>query len=127
RVRLDDASHVLAAIDAGGSVLDFPLSAGHRVLLSFPTRRSSDLGKTRCGLTISASLLRRGSGMGTTPVLGSMVQNGKFSASIPALVRALKRVDLPTLGRPTIPQLNPMAITYMKDQVEQSLLESAVL
>src|SRR5690554_7447357 len=88
---------------------------------------SMEVGRTRCGLTISASLLRRGSGMGTTPVLGSMVQNEKFSASIPALVRALKRVDLPTLGRPTIPQLNPMAITYMKDQVEQSLLESAVL
>jgi hypothetical protein len=42
------------------------------------------------------------------PVLGSIVQNGKFSAAMPALVNALKSVDLPTLGRPTIPQLNPI-------------------
>jgi hypothetical protein len=27
---------------------------------------------------------------------------------MPALVRALNRVDLPTFGRPTMPQLNPM-------------------
>src|SRR5680860_1817193 len=37
-----------------------------------------------------------------------MVQNGKFSAPMPALVNALNRVDLPTLGRPTMPQLKPM-------------------
>src|SRR5690554_282284 len=89
--------------------------------------RSRVVGRTCCGLTSSACLLRRGSGTGAAPVLGSMVQNGTLSASIPALVRALKRVDLPPLGRPTIPQLNPMAITYIIDQVEQSLLESAVL
>ena len=46
--------------------------------------------------------------MGTTPVFGSMVQNGKLAASMPALVSALNRVDLPTLGRPTIPHLKPM-------------------
>ena len=46
--------------------------------------------------------------MGTTPVLGSMVQKGKFSAPIPALVSALNKVDLPTLGSPTIPQLKPI-------------------
>src|SRR5690606_10243198 len=66
------------------------------------------VGTTRWGFTISASLVSRGSGMATTPALGSMVQNGKFSAPIPALVSALNRVDLPTLGRPTMPQLNPM-------------------
>ncbi len=60
-------------------------------------------GITFSGLTMAASLSSRGSGTGTTPVFGSMVQNGKFSASMPALVKALKRVDLPTLGRPTIP------------------------
>jgi hypothetical protein len=48
--------------------------------------------------------------MGTIPVFGSMVQKGKFAASIPAWVNALKRVDLPTFGRPTIPQLKPMTI-----------------
>ena len=56
------------------------------------------------------SLSRRGSGTGTIPVFGSMVQNGKFSAAIAALVNALNRVDLPTLGKPTIPQLKPMKL-----------------
>ncbi|MNV95439.1 hypothetical protein D3C71_1903300 [compost metagenome] len=65
----------------------------------------------RWGLTISANWSRRESGIGTTPVLGSMVQNGKLAASIPALVNALNRVDLPTLGRPTIPHLNPMLLS----------------
>jgi hypothetical protein len=37
-----------------------------------------------------------------------MVQNGKFSAAMAALVNALKSVDLPTFGKPTIPQLKPM-------------------
>jgi hypothetical protein len=36
-------------------------------------------------------------------VFGSIVQNGKFSAGILDLVSALKRVDFPTLGRPTRP------------------------
>jgi hypothetical protein len=40
-----------------------------------------------------------------------MVQNGKLAASIPALVSALNNVDLPTLGKPTIPHLNPILIT----------------
>ncbi len=42
------------------------------------------------------------------PTLGSMVQNGKFCASALALERELKRVLLPTLGRPTMPQEKPM-------------------
>lgn len=32
-----------------------------------------------------------------------MVQKGKLSAGIPILVSVLKRVLLPTLGKPTIP------------------------
>jgi hypothetical protein len=44
------------------------------------------------------------------PVLGSIVQKGKLLASIPACVRALKRVDFPTLGKPTIPHLNPIIV-----------------
>ena len=36
-------------------------------------------------------------------MFGSMVQKGKFSAGTVSLVRVLKRVLLPTLGRPTIP------------------------
>ena len=35
--------------------------------------------------------------------LGSMVQNGKFSAGMPILVRTLNSVLLPTFGSPTMP------------------------
>ncbi|MFT4813756.1 MAG: hypothetical protein ACI9WR_001060, partial [Paracoccaceae bacterium] len=38
--------------------------------------------------------------------------NGKFSAAMPALVSALKSVDLPTLGNPTIPHLTAMMSSY---------------
>ncbi len=69
---------------------------------------STVVGITFSGFTNSASLSRRVSGIETMPELGSMVQKGKFSAAIPASVRALKRVDLPTLGSPTIPHLTDM-------------------
>ena len=65
------------------------------------------------GWSMAASLLSLSSGTGTMPVLGSIVQNGKFSAAMPALVNALKSVDLPTLGRPTIPQLNPIFLNLL--------------
>tara|TARA_Y100000768_G_C23845477_1_gene618302 strand:- start:309 stop:515 length:207 start_codon:yes stop_codon:yes gene_type:complete len=46
---------------------------------------------------------------GTKPIFGSIVQKGKFSAlALLEFVRALKSVDLPTLGRPTIPHLKPI-------------------
>jgi hypothetical protein len=48
------------------------------------------------------------SGRGTFPTFGSIVQKGKFSAGIEDLVKALKSVDLPTFGSPTIPHLNPI-------------------
>ena len=38
-----------------------------------------------------------------------MVQKGKFSASMPARVSALRSVDLPTFGSPTMPQWNPIS------------------
>jgi hypothetical protein len=41
--------------------------------------------------------------MGTTPTFGSIVVKGKLDAAAAAPVKALKRVDLPTFGRPTIP------------------------
>jgi len=63
---------------------------------------------TRSGFTMAANASKRGSGIATTPAFGSIVQNGKFSAPIPALVNALNRVDLPTLGNPTMPQLKPI-------------------
>jgi hypothetical protein len=69
---------------------------------------SIEVGTTFCGWTIAASAARRGSGTGTTPTFGSIVQNGKLAAAMPALVSALNRVDLPTLGRPTMPHLMPM-------------------
>jgi hypothetical protein len=49
-----------------------------------------------------------GSGRGTLPTFGSIVQKGKFSAGIDDFVKALKRVDFPTLGSPTIPHLKPI-------------------
>ena len=58
--------------------------------------------------------------MGTTPELGSMVQNGKFSAAIPAFVSALNSVDFPTFGSPTIPHLNPMIYSFCSAASETS-------
>ena len=72
---------------------------------------STAVGTSFCGLTISASWFRRGSGTGTTPTFGSIVQNGKLAAAMPALVSALNRVDLPTFGRPTMPHLMPMGVS----------------
>ncbi|MEO7776456.1 MAG: hypothetical protein ABIY63_02925 [Fibrobacteria bacterium] len=56
------------------------------------------------------------------PTLGSLVQNGKFAASAPALVKALKIVDLPTFGKPTMPHLKPIAnIPYLTEFNDFSL------
>ncbi len=68
------------------------------------------VGITFLGLSISASFMRRSSGTVITPTLGSMVQKGKLAACALALDRQLKRVDLPTLGKPTIPHCS--AISY---------------
>ena len=67
-------------------------------------------GTIRPGWTNSASLFRRSSGTVICPICASMVQNGKFAACALALDRQLKRVDLPTLGKPTIPAFK--AIVY---------------
>ena len=57
-------------------------------------------------LAISDIFFNLSSGTETTPTFGSIVQKGKFAASaFFDLVRALKVVDLPTLGNPTIPHL----------------------
>ena len=62
-------------------------------------------------LAISARLARRGSGTATSPTLGSIVQKGKFAACAAAVrVSALKSVDFPTFGNPTIPVLKPMTV-----------------
>ena len=62
------------------------------------------------GFTIFANSSRRESGTVTIPTLGSMVQKGKFSALIPAYVRALNKVDFPTLGKPTIPHFTDIIL-----------------
>ena len=53
--------------------------------------------------SVSASRSRRSSGTGTTATFGSTVVNGYSAASAPPPVSALKSVDLPAFGRPTIP------------------------
>ena len=55
---------------------------------------------------IFANFSNLSSGTGTIPIFGSIVQNGKLAAcALLEFVRALNRVDLPTLGKPTIPHL----------------------
>ena len=62
-------------------------------------------------IDIATSLSNLLSGTGTIPIFGSIVQKGKFSAwALLEFVKALKSVDFPTFGNPTIPHLNP--ITY---------------
>ena len=69
---------------------------------------NSNVGK---GWNIETKLSSLLSTTGTKPILGSIVQNGKFSAcALLELVKALNNVDLPTFGRPTIPHLKPIII-----------------
>ena len=58
---------------------------------------------TFSGSTKDSNFESRGSGTLTTPTFGSMVQNGKLALCALALDKQLNRVDLPTLGNPTIP------------------------
>jgi hypothetical protein len=61
-------------------------------------------------------LVEPGSGTATSPTLGSIVQKGKFAACAAAVrVSALKSVDLPTFGRPTIPTLKPMVHSHCQN------------
>jgi len=58
---------------------------------------------------IADILFNLSSGTATIPILGSIVQKGKFSAwAFYDVVNALNNVDLPTLGNPTIPHLKPI-------------------
>ena len=60
---------------------------------------------------IFTKLSNLSSGTGTKPMLGSIVQKGKLAAcALLELVSALNRVDLPTLGNPTIPHLKPIKL-----------------
>ncbi len=66
------------------------------------------VGRMRCGLTISASLSRRGSGIGTTPVFGLNGTEGEVGRFNTRFGERIEQGGLPTLGKPTIPHLNPM-------------------
>ena len=67
------------------------------------------VGITRFGLSISANLTSRSSGTVMMPTFGSIVQKGKFADCAFAFDRQLKRVDLPTFGKPTIPHCNAIS------------------
>ena len=58
----------------------------------------------------SEMCIRDRSGILTLAIFGSIVQKGKFSACIFCEVKALKRVDLPTFGKPTMPHLMLIAM-----------------
>src|SRR6185437_13327890 len=53
--------------------------------------------------TIASSFCSLSSSTLITPTLGSILQNGKLAACALAFDKQLNKVDLPTLGSPTIP------------------------
>ena len=55
------------------------------------------------GFTNSSKRFILGSGTFTTPILGSIVQNGKLALCAFAFDKQLNKVDFPTFGNPTIP------------------------
>lgn len=82
---------------------------------------SMDAGTARWDLLSSESTWRRGSGTATIPTFGSIVQKGKLAAcAFPFSTTALKRVDFPTLGSPTIPAFKLMLI--FEQEVEKRRL-----
>ena len=71
---------------------------------------STVAGMLRLGWQISVSTSRRLSGTLVEPTLGSMVQNGKLALwAFPELMQ-LNKVDLPTLGKPTIPHFKDIML-----------------
>jgi hypothetical protein len=72
---------------------------------------STVAGTTLLGLQRLSSTSSLLSGTFVEPMLGSIVQNGKFAlCAFPELTQ-LNNVDFPTLGSPTIPHLS--AIFYL--------------
>src|SRR5271167_4312961 len=60
-------------------------------------------------LASRAQTASRSSGTATRPIFASRVENGYFVASAACVaVNALNKADLPTFGRPTMPQLKPI-------------------
>lgn len=60
------------------------------------------------GADFSDEAVKNSLDVSAAPTFGSMVQNGKLADCALAFDRQLKRVDLPTLGRPTMPHCNAM-------------------
>src|ERR1700753_2244458 len=78
----------------------------------------SRVGMICADLAIAESLSSRESGTATSPTFGSMVQNGEVAGCAAAVsVSALNSVDLPTLGNPTIPHLNPILHSNLRAQL----------
>jgi hypothetical protein len=69
------------------------------------------VGITFAELARFANLVNLASGTGTNPTFGSIVQNGKLADSAPALLSALKSVDFPTFGKPTMPHFKLIVFT----------------
>ena len=55
------------------------------------------------------------------PIFGSIVQNGKLADCALAFDKQLNKVDLPTLGNPTIPHFNDMNKILNKDKDNESI------
>src|ERR1700756_306691 len=76
---------------------------------------SSCVGMIFADLASRAQTLSRSSGTATRPMFASRVENGYFVASAASVaVKALKSADLPTFGRPTMPQLKPIFLTHKR-------------
>ena len=74
---------------------------------------STVVGTMRSGCTSSARRFNRSSGTVMTPTFGSIVQKGKFADCAFALDKQLKSVDLPTLGKPTMPHCNAISLSCL--------------
>ena len=74
-------------------------------------------GCTFCGFTISAECEQALIGDFHYTDIGLNGAERIILAAMPAFVRALKRVDLPTLGRPTIPHLRLMAFSMLNGKL----------
>ena len=57
------------------------------------------------------------------PKLGSMVQNGKFADWALAFDKQLNKVDLPTLGIPTIPHFKAILLFLMLKRYNDVMLK----
>ena len=76
---------------------------------------------------IFANLFNLSSGTGTIPSLGSIVQNGKFSAwALLEFVNALNKVDFPTFGRPTMPHRKLIYLLFMVLENNSNFLSNKI-